>query len=202
MALDELVSELEELVAPAEAELPPRSGVNFSGSLDYIDRLPVSGSSIFSNDVVLGYLSGLGRDTDAIANTDSRWSVKQGSVLPRVNLLTDNRRFNPSTDFDPGELTPGAGRLQDVEMPEVRPPDWKWEEKYRRKLTGGRQDTFRTRQGSRLQFTDSRRLAICLRRKVRREIAFAFGFGGVFNLPGRFTPYSRVRCPKWGFSAV
>lgn len=188
---------LEAELLPSAEYLYERSIPDFSGSLSYIDSLasrsPISLKS---------GLSTLGRNADviskAVAFNNLQDEIDSISALPRgTTFLVDNRYFNPMTDFDPGELTPGAGRLQDS----LPPPDWKrWEKierKFRRQLEPGF-NPLRQKQDVRIKpgvsFTDALRMAICIKRKLRRVMMFVNGKAGFFYRAKYYNPYSFVRC--------
>lgn len=43
-------------------------------------------------------------------------------------------------------------------------------------------------------FQDARRVLVCVRRKQRREVLFAKGYGGAGTPPRRFSEYSKISC--------
>lgn len=174
---------------------------DFVGSLEFIDSLP--SSEVFkirrSN---LGF-SILPRDTADIATSsnargtrDILSDVREGSL----DIPFDNRYFNPMTDYDPGELQKGAGRVVEEWVPYIDPerPD----RRYRvNKETGEIVYVPRTWNKGDVQqgrfvpgFQDALRVAICAKRKLRRLMMFARGKAGFFYRVKHPNPWSWVRC--------
>lgn len=149
------------------------------GSLDYIDSLPLIS----------------GRDAVAISNVLGVDELLPTEVLPRSAVFTtDNRRYNPTLDYDPGELVSGAARLASDPLPPLDP--FRWERKYIERLKGepGPLAGYRRAHPELVFFTEADRVKICLDRAKRREIMMAKGYAGRFYKPRHFNPYSRVRC--------
>ena len=177
----DVLTELEELVAPLE--LPE---TDYSGSLDFIDSLSTRPPllTVSKRDVLSA------RDAFVISNDFDDDSLPQ-------SLPHDNRRFNLTTDFDPGELTKGASRLTH----EIPPDTWErihkrlkprplwWTKSYHERPLSRQ-----SRLSSRVHFSDPDKLEICIKRRMRREVLGSLGMLGVPWPRRRYSPFSLVRC--------
>lgn len=194
-----LIEDLEEITAPVA-----QKEVDYSGSLDYIDNLNTRPPLTITSPMTRG------RDADVVSNAllSNIASSSDNNALPRDSiLLTDNRRWNPTTDFDPGELVPGASKIQADWIPYTDPD--KKGRKYRVNTETGEiiylptihskeavynAASRRFRSDYRLKFDNPYRLTICIKRSIRREVMHALGFSGYFHRPKHWNPYSWIKC--------
>lgn len=185
-----LLEEIEAAAAPARTSIR-RAAADYKGSLDFIDSLPKDPPFL---SVKTGYRN-RGRDLAMISNavipSVSRTAVN--SALPRGSvLLVDNRRWNPAKDYDAGDLEPQATDLvvSQPKIPKPRDPIEKviWRE---RRVNPAFKNWYDT---EKLAFRNPFRVAICVKRSIRREVMHALGMTGMWHRPKHWNPYSWVRC--------
>lgn len=184
---------LDQLVAPS---VKPR--ISFRGSLDYIDRLP-SGRPFFT--LKYGLLKS-GRGLAVATNALGPGLAFGLSSLPRTQnvskksdfrLLGDGRTWHPEGKARPFfELWRGASKV----VAETDRDRW---ERIHRGLD--RPNPFskpvqkRLESMAILKFSWPKRVVICLKRQIRREIMHALGVAGKSGLrPPLMRPESRIKC--------
>lgn len=168
-------------------------------AINELDAL-VEGSEV--EPVSSGFVSG--RDTDVISNVLGVDVLRSSESLPRKSrLLTDNRFWNPTDEYSAGPLLRGADSyvvpdIPPAERERVRKlketdPFYRDNPEYWRLIRHNQARKFEAYLGS-LAFNDPERVAICIKRKQRREILAAKGQLGRFHRRKYLTPFSRIKC--------
>lgn len=178
---------------------------NFSGSLSFIDRLPSAPvRSLRFNPYQVG------RDLALITTATTRRAGVPKAVPPlsfnrSLLAIEDRRLFHPQ-----GKAAPARGSFRSATqlvVPRSSVSSTRWVEPTpSNPIVPWRKNPYIHSVGEPYAFPNAKfpyslafrapnRMAICLRRSIRRNVLHAFGVAGSVNLrPPKYSEYSRIKC--------
>lgn len=110
--------------------------------------------------------------------------------------LDDNRTYHPDGNFrTPSMLNPYEPEIEVYEQTKRRPAGLRSNQSYRQTRPYGRATQNQQALSQSVAFRDGSRVAVCVRRKQRKEVLHALRkTGGGSRKPRRYNRYSQVKC--------